>query len=61
MGCGSGKTEAKLPGELKTLYFCLRMCWSSFQVKMDEAKEEWMKMVSEKESTTKETDENVIQ
>ena len=32
-----------------------------FQAKMDEAKEDWMKMVSEKESTTKETEENVIQ
>ena len=35
---------------------------SEFQVKMDEAKEEWMKMVLEQESTTKETGgENVIQ
>ena len=35
---------------------------SEFQVKMDEAKEEWMQMVSEKESTTKEAGgENVIQ
>ena len=34
---------------------------SNAQVKMDEAKKEWMKMVSEKESTTKETSINVIQ
>ena len=29
--------------------------------KMDEAKEDWMRMVSEKESTTKKTGENEIQ
>ena len=34
---------------------------SNAQVKMDEAKKEWMEMVSEKESTTKETSINVIQ